>query len=399
MAKISTDSKKIKRLLTRGVEEVIIEKDLEKALKSGKRLRVKFGIDPTAPDIHLGHTVALKKLKEFQDLGHKAILLIGDFTATIGDPSGKNEMRKKISKKEVDKNMKDYLSQASKIIDIKKAEIRYNSEWFNEWNVLDFHELTSKITIQRALERDDFKKRLKQDQDISMLEIIYPLLQGYDSVALKADVEIGGTDQKFNLLMGRKIQKRYDMGEQNIITTWLLEGLDGVQKMSKSLNNYIGVTDKPFDMFGKVMSIPDGLIIKYFRVLTDLTDKEIDKIKKSIQIEKKNPMEFKKVLAYKITSFYNNKKEADKAKKEWENVFSKKDTPKNIKEVAEKSSISPVEFLMKHELSDSKSAARRLVSQGGFRIDDEKINEPDEKISLKKGNIVKIGKKNFLKIK
>jgi len=396
MNKVSTDAKKIKELLTRGVEEVIIEKDLIKALKSGKRLRVKFGIDPTSPDIHLGHTVALKKLREFQNLGHKTILLIGDFTATIGDPSGKNEMRKKLSFKEVQKNMENYLTQASKVIDLKKAEIRYNSEWFNKWSILDFHELTSKITVQRALERDDFKKRLSSDQDISLLEIIYPLLQGYDSVALKSDVEIGGTDQKFNLLMGRKIQKRYNMSEQNILTTWLIEGLDGVNKMSKSLNNYIGVTDKPNDMFGKIMSTPDSLIVKYFRVLTDLSDKDIDKIKKSIQIEKENPMKFKKQLAEKIVSIYYDKKEASEAQKEWENVFSKKENPNEIKEIKLDKKTRDLVWLIVKINNTSKSEARRLIEQGGVKINNEKA---DINKQLAGGEIVKIGKKIFVKIK
>ncbi|PIR04763.1 MAG: tyrosine--tRNA ligase [Candidatus Liptonbacteria bacterium CG11_big_fil_rev_8_21_14_0_20_35_14] len=396
MNKVSTDAKKIKELLTRGVEEVIIEKDLIKALKSGKRLRVKFGIDPTSPDIHLGHTVALKKLREFQNLGHKTILLIGDFTATIGDPSGKNEMRKKLSFKEVQKNMENYLTQASKVIDLKKAEIRYNSEWFNKWSILDFHELTSKITVQRALERDDFKKRLSSDQDVSLLEIIYPLLQGYDSVALKSDVEIGGTDQKFNLLMGRKIQKRYNMSEQNILTTWLIEGLDGVNKMSKSLNNYIGVTDKPNDMFGKIMSTPDSLIVKYFRVLTDLSDKDIDKIKKSIQIEKENPMKFKKQLAEKIVSIYYDKKEASEAQKEWENVFSKKENPNEIKEIKLDKKTRDLVWLIVKINNTSKSEARRLIEQGGVKINNEKA---DINKQLAGGEIVKIGKKIFVKIK
>ena len=233
--------KKIEELLTRGVEEVIVADNLIKELRSGKKLRVKFGIDPTAPDIHLGHTAPLRKLKQFQDLGHQIVLIVGDFTATIGDPSGRSDLRKPLSRQQVKDFMKDYKKEIGKVIDIKKTEVRYNSEWYDRLGPMFVYELTSKVTVARVLERDDFQKRLRQDQDVSMLEMIYPLLQGYDSVEVNADVELGGTDQKFNLLMGRKIQKRYDKKEQNIMTIWLLEGTDGVHKMSKSLGNYVSI--------------------------------------------------------------------------------------------------------------------------------------------------------------
>ena len=275
---VKTDPEKIKEVLTRGVSEVIVRDDLEKKLLSGKQLRVKFGIDPTAPDLHLGHTVVLRKLRQFQDLGHKVIFLIGDFTATIGDPSGRTFQRQQLPENEIKKNMKDYIRQAGKILDIKKAEIRYNGEWYKKKGALFLMELSSKISYARVMERDDFQKRIKENSDINMLELLYPILQGYDSVELHCDVELGGQDQKFNLLMGRKIQKRYDLPEQDVLTVPLLEGTDGIKKMSKSTGNYIALNDSPSDMYGKIMAIPDILILKYIELLTDIDIEEIKKM-------------------------------------------------------------------------------------------------------------------------
>src|SRR3990167_7601790 len=267
-------------LLERGVEEIIDKEHLKERLKKGEKLRVKLGIDPTAKDLHLGHTVVLRKLKQFQDEGHQAVFIIGDFTATIGDPSGRDTLRPNLTSEQIKENMKNYLTEASKVIAIKKAEIRYNSEWYKDKGVDFLMDLTSKFTVARILERDDFQKRLKDDRDISLLEILYPILQGYDSFEVKADIELGGTDQKFNLLMGRKVQKRFGQAEQDIVTTPLIEGLDGVKKMSKSSGNYIGLSDEAVDMFGKVMSLPDDLMVKYFTLLTDVSQEDIELLKK-----------------------------------------------------------------------------------------------------------------------
>ncbi len=390
----------IKELLKRGVEEVIERKHLEKVLKSGKKLRVKFGIDPTTPDIHLGHTIPLRKLKQFQDLGHKIVLIIGDFTATIGDPSARLEARRPLTREEVKKNMKTYLPQINKILNLKKTEIRYNSEWFDKKGILFLYELTSKITIQRVLERDDFQKRLKKDKEISILEIIYPLLQGYDSVATKADLEIGGTDQKFNLLMGRKIQKKYNQKPQDIMTLAILEGTDGIRKMSKSLGNYIGITESPDQMYGKIMSIPDSLITKYFSLLTDVPDKEIEKMKKDLKKSRVNPRDLKARLAREIVTLYHTKKQALKAEKEFERIFKKKKKPTKVKsyKLKAKSWLVP-DLLLKLKLVSSKSEARRLITQGGVKIDDKVIKDWKKKIQVKKDTIIQVGKRKFARIK
>ena len=298
---VNTDSRKIEELLVRGVEDVIVKEHLEQALKSGKQLRVKFGIDPTAPDIHLGHTVVLRKLRAFQDLGHHVILLIGDFTAKIGDPSGRSEARKPLSEEDVENNMKGYLEQAGKIIDIKKAEVVCNSSWFAKEGLRELIDLSSAGSIQQVLRRADFRKRLDEDNDITLLEALYPLFQGYDSVKVKADVEIGGTDQLFNLLMGRRVQRHYKMPEQDILTAQLLEGTDGVKKMSKSVGNYVGVNDEPVDMFSKVMTIKDDLILKYFWLCADVTQDELDSYEKRLN-DGANPRDIKIELGKKIVA-------------------------------------------------------------------------------------------------
>jgi len=392
----------IKELLTRGVTEIINKEEIEKALKTKKKLRIKFGIDPTAPDIHLGHTVPLRKLKQFQDLGHEIILIIGDFTATIGDPSGRLELRKPLAREQIKEFMKDYKKEISKIIDFKKAEIRYNSEWYDRLGAMFLYELTSKITVARAIERDDFRKRLRQDQDVSLLEIIYPLLQGYDSVEVKADLEIGGTDQKFNLLMGRKIQKRYGLKEQNIMTLQLLEGTDGVRKMSKSYGNYIGIFENPQAMFGKIMSIPDSLIVKYFRLLTDVSDNEIDKIKEDLQnvnITNINPRDFKIRLALEIITMYHGAKEAQKAKEEFEKVFTKREVPKDIPIFKiKKGQVKLIDLLLNLKLVSSKSEAKRLIEQGAVDIDGVKISDKEKEIVPKKNMVLKVGKRKWARI-
>lgn len=386
---------KIEELLTRGVDEVIVLADLKKKLKSGKKLRIKFGVDPTAPDLHIGHAVPLWKLKQFQDAGHKVILLIGDYTAMIGDPSGKNETRPMLKPRQIEINMKTYVAQASKILNMKKVELRYNSEWYKEkgWNFV--MSLTGKVTIARVLDRDDFQKRIKEGSDIQMQEILYPLMQGYDSVELKCDVEIGGTDQKFNMLMGRKLQKRYDQPEQDIITVPLLEGLDGTKKMSKSYKNYIAFEDFPEAMFGKVMSITDSLIIRYFELATNVSFEQIKDYKK--QLEKGvNPRDIKQILAFEIVRFYHGEKEAQKAKEGFIQMFQKKGRPDQIKEVALNGN-EIVDALVKADLVKSKTEARRNIEQKGVRVNDKVVLKFNVKV--KSGDVVQKGKRFFIKIK
>jgi len=393
-------TQKIEELLTRGVDEVINKNHLEKRLKSREKLRVKFGIDPTGSELHLGHFVPFRKLRQFQDLGHKVIFLIGDFTARIGDPSGRIERRKPLSEKQIKENMKDYVKQAAKILDIKKVEIRYNSEWYGKKGALFLFDLTSRFTIARVMERDDFKRRIKEDVDISVLEIIYPLMQGYDSVELRADVEIGGRDQKFNLLMGRKVQKKYGCAQQDIITVPLLEGTDGVRKMSKSYKNYIGLTEPPEKMYGKIMSIPDELIWKYFNLLTDISLKEIENMRQKIYTVSLLPKDIKVRLAKEIVSMYYSKKEASAAEKEFEKVFKKKGLPTKIPEVKIKEQkLSILDLLFKTKLASSKSEAKRLILQKGVKIDGKIQDDWQAIIEIKKGLIIQVGKRKFTKLK
>lgn len=382
-------------MLERGVEEVIEKEHLEGRLSKGEKLRVKLGIDPTAKDLHLGHTVVLRKLRQFQDEGHQAVFIIGDFTATIGDPSGRDALRPTLSKEQIEENMKNYLTEAGKVIDIKKAEIRYNSEWYKDKGVDFLMDLTSKFTVARILERDDFQKRLKDDRDISLLEILYPILQGYDSFEVKADIELGGTDQKFNLLMGRKVQKRFGQAEQDIMTVPLIEGLDGIKKMSKSLGNYIGLSDEPTNMFGKVMSVPDDLMVKYFTLLTDLSQDDIEQLKKdrlNPSIAKTSPKEWKERLALEIVRMYHGEKEAQKARDEWDRVFSKKEYPSEMKEVGAGKLMDIVEV----GGAVSSTQAKRLIDQGATRINGEVIKEWN--FIPKEGDVVQIGPKTFVRI-
>ena len=376
----------IQEILERGVEEIIEKESLIKKLHSGKKLRVKFGIDPTKPDMHLGHTVPLLKLREFQKLGHQAVLIIGDFTAQIGDPSGQNAERKQLSESEVKFNMKNYLRQAGKIIDIQKTEIQYNSKWHKR-SLKEFLNVTKAVTISQIMKREDFEKRIQAGGEVTVLEALYAILQGYDSVMVRADVEIGGADQKLNLLMGRRIQKYFQMPPQDIITLPLIEGTDGVRKMSKSYNNYIGILEKPSEMFGKIMSIPDSLIDKYFILLTDINPPKIN-----------NPYEKKLILAETIVKMYHLEKEAQKAKEEFIKIFSKKETPENIPTLKLKDKeLTLVELLLEADVQ-SKSEAKRLISQKAVKINNKVKFNPEEKIKLEGGEILKIGKRKFFKI-
>ena len=393
-------------ILKRGVEEIIPEKGLEKKLSKNKPLIVKAGFDPTAPDLHLGHTVLINKLKQFQDLGHKVIFLIGDFTGMIGDPSGVSETRPILTLEQLKKNSKTYQEQIFKILDKKKTKIEFNSSWFKKMTSADIINLSSKMTVARMLERDDFNNRYKGNKPISIHEFIYPLVQGYDSYKLKSDIELGGTDQKFNLLVGRDIQKSFGMEEQIIMTLPILEGTDGVKKMSKSLNNYIGLREDPNDMFGKIMSISDELMWRYFDLLSFKTSEEIREIKKKTK-KGLNPMEAKKMLSTEIVARFHGEEEAVSADKEFTNRFSKGNNPKEIKVVTLKtksSEISLVDLLSredfgKNKLCKSKSEARRMISQGAVKIDGNKILNDAILVPNPSENVYQVGKLKHLKIK
>ncbi len=396
--KINTDAKKIEELLTRGVEEVIEKESLKKKLESGKQLRIKLGIDPTGSQLHIGHAVPLRKLKQFQELGHQVILLIGDYTATIGDPSGRDETRPILSLEQIKENEKTYIDQAAKVLDISKVEIRHNSEWYGQPNFTGLlMELTSKITVARILERDDFQKRIKEGSDIQMQEIMYPLLQGYDSIALKADVELGGTDQKFNLLMGRKLQKRYDQAEQDIITVPLLVGTDGVKKMSKTYGNFIALEDEANEMFGKTMSVADELIIKYFELATDVPMDEIKGLEKELK-NGTNPRDLKMRLASEIVKMYHNEEEAKKAQENFINTFAKKQIPDEMPEI--KPSVYDITaVLTESKICKSKSEVRQMIDQGGVKINEEKVPAGEYNTSVKSGDIIQKGSRFFVRVK
>lgn len=396
---ITANKQKIQTLLTRAVSDVLVKENLEKKLNSGKVLRVKFGIDPTAPDIHLGHTVPLLKLRQFQNLGHQAILIIGDFTAMIGDPAGRIEARKPSTPEEIKKNLKNYLSQAGKIINIKETEVHLNNEWFRKMKPADFYKLLSNMTVQQVLKREDFKKRIENKQDINATEMMYPLFQGYDSVMVKADVEIGGEDQLLNLLAGRKIQRSYGMSEQDVLTVWLIEGTDGKRKMSKSFGNYISVNEKSEIMFAKIMSIPDSLIIKYFEALTNVSESEIKVFESDMKRAKLSPRDLKAALAYEIVKIYHGESCAKQAAKEFERVFRKHELPEKIQEVPVtiKSRLI-IELLIHAGLAPSRGQARRLVLENAVKIDGKVINNPMTVIDVYEGMVVQSGKRNFRRV-
>jgi tyrosyl-tRNA synthetase len=390
---------KIKEILTRSVDEIIERPNLEKKLKSGKKLRVKFGIDPTGSELHLGHSAVLRKLKQFQDLGHEIIFLIGDFTARIGDPSGHKEERKPLTQEEIGQNMKDYIRQAGKILNIKKTKIRYNSEWYEKKDTSFLFELTSRFTVARVLERDDFQERIKEKKEISVLEILYPLFQGYDSVALESDVELGASDQKFNLLMARRVQRRYGQEEQDILTVPLLEGLDGKSKMSKSYKNYVAIEEKPNEMYAKIMSLPDDLMWKYFELLTDLPMEKIKDWQGQVKENKVNPRDIKAKLAFEITKLLHNQEKAKKAEEEFNKVFRNKELPSQILEIAiGVKKIKAIDLMIKTKLAPSKSEARRLIEQGAVKLDKDIIKNPFQDIVIKSGMILQAGKRKYVKI-
>ncbi|MEW6096474.1 MAG: tyrosine--tRNA ligase [bacterium] len=377
-------------IVKRGVEEIILEEELIKKFKSKKPLRIKFGADPTSPDIHLGHTVILRKLRQFQDLGHNVIFIIGDFTARIGDPSGRDVTRKPLSKEEIERNAKTYQEQVFKILDKNKTEVVFNSQWLDKLTPHEIMKLSSCYTVARMLERDDFKKRYADGKEITIVEFLYPLLQGYDSIVVKADVELGGTDQKFNLLVARQLQRDYGQESQVVITMPLLEGTDGVRKMSKSYGNYIGVLDSSKEMFGKVMSIPDALMPKYFELLTNISLNEIKFL---------HPKEAKKLLAKEIIKFYYDEDEAKRKEEEFEQIFRDKKLPEEIPEFkVNKTSIGLIDAIVMSKSAPSKSEARRLIAQGGVKIDQKRVEELNFELDLTTPRILQVGKKRFVKL-
>lgn len=387
-------------IIRKGTDEIINEELLVKKLQSSKPLVIKAGFDPTAPDLHLGHTVLLNKLRQFQDLGHTVIFLIGDFTATIGDPTGKTELRPVLSNAEVLKNAETYKSQVFKILDQNKTMIKFNSEWLAKLSAAELINIIGSYSVARMLERDDFKKRFKTNKNISIKEFIYPILQGYDSVALNADVELGGTDQKFNLLMGRYFQSinnpDKEDAKQVVITLPLLEGLDGFKKMSKSLNNYIAIDDSPKEMFGKIMSISDDLMWRYYEILSSISNKELNILKSKAVEDKLNPRDIKFDLGVEIVTRFHNKKEAEKSKNDFLAVFQKNKNPDDIELVEVKAM--PLPNLLKHiGFVSSTSEARRLISQKALKINEKTVNSIDEELPNGQ-HLLKLGKKKFIKV-
>ncbi len=391
------------KIIKKGTIDIISEEELLEKLKEERPLIVKAGFDPTAPDLHLGHTVLLQKMRTFQQLGHTVYFIIGDFTAMIGDPSGRDKTRPPLTKEDVLKNAETYKEQVFKVLDPEKTIVVFNSEWLGSMSAEDLIKLTAKYTVARMLEREDFKKRFKENKPISIHEFIYPLLQAYDSVAIKSDVELGGSDQRFNLLIGRDIQKEYGIEKPQVaILLPLLVGTDGVRKMSKSYGNYIGITEPPEDMFGKIMSIPDELMWDYWELLTDLTVEEIEKMKKDVEEGKLHPMDVKKELGLYIVERFHGKDEAIKALEEFERVHSKKELPTDIPEVeilSETKEIPLFELVYKAGFAPSKKEAKRLIKQGAVKIDGEKFTDPYFNIDLSKEFVLQVGKRKFAKIK
>ncbi len=391
--------------LRKGTVEIIREEDLRTKLERSARthtpLRVKLGADPTAPDIHLGHTVVIRKLRAFQELGHTVIFLIGDFTGLIGDPSGKSATRPQLTREEINENAETYKSQIFKLLDPEKTEIRFNSEWMDKLGSDGFIRLASHVTVKQILERDDFSKRLAEEKPIALHELLYPLTQAYDSVALRADVELGGTDQKFNLLMGRNLQREYDQEPQVAVITPLLEGTDGVQKMSKSLGNYVGINEAPQEMFGKVMSISDDLMWRYYELLTDLRVEEIADLRAQTDAGARHPREVKVELARRIITDFHSAGEANAAEEEFNRIFRQKQAPDDIKDfMATVGKVKVVQLLIDADLAPSKAEARRLIEQGGVRIEGEKVTQQDAEVEVTMESfLVQVGKRRFLRVR
>lgn len=390
------------QILERGVDEIIPREELmqkiEASIKENRPLKIKLGLDPTAPDIHLGHTVVLNKLRQFQDLGHEVHLIIGDFTGRIGDPSGRSETRKQLTEEQVMENARTYQEQIYKVLDYEKTVIHFNSEWLIKLNLADVLELGAKYTVARMMERDDFARRYKEGIPIGIHEFIYPLMQAYDSVQLKADVEMGGTDQKFNLLVGRQLMREYGLEPQIALTMPILEGTDGVQKMSKSLGNYIGINEEPYEMFGKMMSIPDELICRYFELLTRVPMEEIKRMEKEMAAGNLNPRDAKMKLAVEIITMYHDEQQALAARDKFLKVFSQNQLPDDMPEFAvTEPDVWLPKFLHERGMVSSSSDGRRMIKQGAVKVNGEKVEQED--LTLTAGMVLQVGKRKFLKIK
>ncbi|MBK7229388.1 MAG: tyrosine--tRNA ligase [Ignavibacteriales bacterium] len=391
-------------VIKRGVVEIIPEdelvKKIEKSLKTSKPLNIKLGCDPSRPDLHIGHSVVIRKLAQFQELGHQAILIIGDFTGMIGDPSGRNATRPALTLEATRINGNSYFEQASKILHKEKTKIVYNSDWLGKMSFEDVIKLASKYTVARMIERDDFTKRFKAGEPISVHEFLYPLAQAMDSVAIESDVELGGTDQKFNLLVGRDIQREYGIEPQVILTMPLLVGTDGVEKMSKSYDNYIGISDEPSQIFGRTLSIPDNLIYQYFELATNVSNQKLTEVKSQLSDGNTNPRDIKRELARTLVTMYHNQEAAEIAQQEFDNIFINKGLPDEIEEfnVGNNKEINILDLIVLVNFAPSKGEARRLLTQGGVSIDGEKIIDVQSSISVKSGMILKVGKRKFIKL-
>jgi len=396
-------------VIRRGVVEIVPEEELEakvaEAVRTGRPLKVKLGLDPSAPDIHIGHTVVLHKLRQFQELGHEVQLIIGDFTGRIGDPTGKSETRKQLSEEDVKRNAETYQKQIFKILDPSRTTIHYNSAWLAPMTFADVVGLAAKMTVARMLERDDFTKRYQSGQPISIHEFFYPLMQGYDSVALESDIELGGTDQKFNLLMGRMLQKEYGKAQQAAIMLPLLEGLDGVNKMSKSLGNYIGIDEEPNEIYGKAMSVPDELMVKYYELATDISLEELEALRQGLKDGSVHPRDAKMRLARTFVRMYHGEEAAEAAERHFVTVFQQRALPDDIETVdlpqgeLEDGTIRVVRLLTVLGLQQSGSEARRSVQQGAVRVNERRIEDPNEALRPQDGDIVQVGKRKFAKIR
>ena len=393
-------------IIRRGVAEIVPEEALvqkiEKSLRTQVPLKIKLGCDPSRPDLHLGHSVVLRKLRQFQDLGHQAILIVGDFTGMIGDPSGKSKTRPPLTIDETRKNGQSYFEQATKILSAKKIQMLYNSEWLGKMNFADVIGLASRYTVARMLERDEFEKRYKAGEPISVHEFLYPLAQAMDSVAIEADVELGGTDQKFNLLVGRDIQREYRLEPQVAIMLPILPGTDGMEKMSKSLDNYIGIDESAKEIFGKTLSIPDKLIYEYFVLTTNVSLAELQEIKAQLDNPKTNPRDLKRRLARELVTLYQSEEAALAAQEEFDRIFVKKDLPDEIPEIiiaTDNGAISIIKLLTETKLVSSNGEARRMIEQGGVSVDGERIADDKAKIPIHDGTIVKVGKRKFVRIR
>ncbi|PZC50631.1 MAG: tyrosyl-tRNA synthetase [Chloroflexi bacterium] len=400
---MKNDVAKIDRILSRAVSEIIVESDLRKLLADGEPLRLKMGFDPSSPDIHIGHAVGLRKLRQFQDLGHKVILIVGDWTARIGDPSGTSATRRMLSQQEVENNAETYMQQLFKVLDKQKTEAIYQSEWFGKFDLEKIIRLTSKFTVAQFLAREDFSNRFQSQKPIAITELLYPLLQAYDSVAIQADVEFGGTDQKFNLLVGRQLQEMEGQKPQQILTVPILVGTDGVMKMSKSLGNYIGVDESPNEIFGKIMSVGDNLILSYFELLTDITNEDLRDMATQIKKDSINPMDLKKHLAQEIVTQFHNQSEAINARNYFEKSVQRGEMPDvmpviDLSKVGMTSTDRLPTLLTKCNLAKSNSEAIRLIKQEAVRINGITVPSETIHVQIHRGDVIQVGKRRFVKI-